>query len=113
MSFLWECMDGWMIQSMGGNARLLNEPLQTRVKSPTGSALPRRTRGLRVGPGRLLDPGTEDAQKRHRLYSLGRSETLTQLLHQRLGLPLFGDVREQLPGNGSARNVTLKADPVE
>lgn len=31
------------------------------------------------------------------MYSLGSPEALTQFLYQRLRLPLFGDVREQLP----------------
>lgn len=30
------------------------------------------------------------------LNSLGSSEALTQFLHQRFSLPLFGDIREQL-----------------
>lgn len=33
------------------------------------------------------------------MYSLSSSEALTQLLYQRLSLPFFGDVGEQLPEN--------------
>lgn len=33
------------------------------------------------------------------MYSLGSSEALTQFLDQRLGLPFFSDVREELSEN--------------
>lgn len=38
----------------------------------------------------------EKKKKELELNSLGSSEALTQFLHQRFSLPLFGDVREQL-----------------
>lgn len=38
----------------------------------------------------------KEKEKELELNSLGSSEALTQFLHQRFSLPLFGDIREQL-----------------
>lgn len=38
-------------------------------------------------------------KKKEEMYSLGSSEALTQFLDQRLGLPFFSDVREELSEN--------------
>ena len=97
---------GWMIQSMGGNARLLNEPLKTIVKSHT-VCTPEVHTWTTSGPWTATRPRAEDTQMVC-LYSLSRSKTLAQLLHQRFSLPLFGDVREQLSGSRSTRTYTIR-----
>lgn len=39
------------------------------------------------------------------MYSLGSPKTLTQFLYQRLGLPFFCDVGEQLSGKKQTRHL--------
>ncbi len=43
--------------------------------------------------------GVKMRRREAEMHSLSSSEALTQLLYQRLCLPFFGDVGEQLPEN--------------
>jgi len=82
-------------------------PSNARVVPHT---LPRRGRRVPLGPRAAGHEGRV-YRKHSAVYSLGCPEALTQLLHQRFGLPFFSDVREELPGDKSAATRHMNKTP--